>query len=702
MPQWAGLTGASNVHSLVCRASVLTLAVMTSSSPAIGQTALPKSGTDVRDYPRDDIVVYGRALAQIGTATSGSQGVVGYRDFENKPLSRVGELVENVPGVIATQHSGTGKANQYFLRGFNLDHGTDFAGYVDGVPVNMRTHGHGQGYLDLNFLIPELVERIDYRKGPYFTDAGDFTAAGTVKFTTVDRLAHPLIQVTGGSYGYYRALAAGSRSVGGGELLAALDGTLSNGPWDLDEDLKKINGLVKYTGGTAERGWSIGLTGYHASWNATDQVPERAIKSGLIDRFGNIDPELGGRTTRLGLTGNAKLGQTEINLYGVYYRFRLTSNFTYFLNDPVNGDQFKQRDHRGQFGGSIRHHIPAHVGNVPVAITIGGESRWDHIGKIGLYNSIAGRTSGTVRQDKVDEYSGAVYAEGTASLTERLRLTLGIRGDLYGYNVRAQSLSINSGKGTDGIVSPKAALAWRVTDQVELYGNYGESFHSNDVRGASIRVDPLTGDNVDRVPVLVKARGYELGARVELKRFTASIVAYHLSLGSELVFVGDGGSTEPNDATRRYGAEATVFWRPDDWLTLDLAGAVTRARFHNVEPGQTRIPNSVDEVVSAGAALDFGKGITGSLRLRHFGKAPLIEDDSARSKPTTLVNAGVYYAPGNIKLSVDILNIFGSRDNDITYFYASRLQGEPAAGVEDYHLHPVEPRQLRVSARYSF
>jgi outer membrane receptor protein involved in Fe transport len=657
--------------------------------------------TDKRTGSSEDIIVYGRALAQIGIATSGSQGVVGYRDFEDKPLSRVGELVENVPGVIATQHSGTGKANQYFLRGFNLDHGTDFAGYVDGVPINMRTHGHGQGYLDLNFLIPELVERIDYRKGPYFADAGDFTAAGTVKFTTVDRLERPMIEATVGSYGYYRALAAGSSTVGSGYLLLALDGTRSNGPWVLNEDLKKINGLIKYSQGTATQGWNLGVTGYHATWNATDQVPQRAIDSGLIGRFGNIDPALGGRTTRFGLTANAHLGETEINLYALYYRFRLTSNFTYFLNDPVNGDEFKQRDQRGQFGGSIRHSIPTTIGGIPVAVVFGGEGRWDHIGKIGLYSSIAGQTSSTVRQDKVDEYSGAVYAEGTASLTERLRLTLGLRGDLYGYDVKAQSLAANSGDGMDGIISPKAALAWRATNNLELYANYGESFHSNDVRGASIHVDPVTGNAVDRVPVLVKARGYELGARIELARFTASVVAYHLSLGSELVFVGDGGSTEPNDATRRYGAEATIFWRPNGWLTLDASGAVTHARFHDVEPGQTRIPNSVDKVVSAGAALDFGHGITGSLRLRHFGKAPLIEDNSARSRPTTLVNAGVYYKLGRAKLGIDILNLLGSKDNDITYFYTSRLQGEPAAGVDDYHLHPVEPRQFRVSLRYT-
>ncbi len=649
---------------------------------------------------KSDIIVYGRSIAQIGIATSGSQGVVGYRDLEDRPLGRVGELVENVPGVIATQHSGTGKANQYFLRGFNLDHGTDFAGFVDGVPVNLRTHGHGQGYLDLNFLIPELVERIDYRKGPYFADVGDFSAAGTVRFETVDRLATPMIEATAGSYGYYRALAAGSGAVGGGDLLVALDGTRSNGPWDLNEDLRKVNALVKYSQGTAERNWDLGITGYHARWNSTDQVPERAIASGLIGRFGNIDPALGGRTTRIGLTGNARLGRTDINLYALYYRFLLTSNFTYFLNDPVNGDEFQQRDRRGQFGGSVRHAIDTTIGGVPITFVAGGEGRWDHIGRIGLYSSIAGLTSGTVRQDKVDEYSGGVYAEGTAALTDRLRLTLGLRGDLYGYDVRAQTLAANGGRGSDGMLSPKAALAWRVTDMVELYANYGEAFHSNDVRGASIRIDPVTGDPVDRVPVLVKARGYELGARAEYRRFTLSLVGYHLSLGSELVFVGDGGTTEPNDATRRYGAEATLFWRPTDWLALDAAGAITRARFHDVTPGQARIPNSVSEVISAGATLDPGGGFTGSLRVRHFGAAPLIEDGSVRSRPTTLVNLGAYRSAGRFKIGLDVLNLFDARDADITYFYASRLRGEPAEGVEDRHIHPVEPRQVRVSLRY--
>lgn len=677
-------------------AAIMLLAQLALSNPVAAQDLAEADGLPAPAEPQrpDTIIVYGRAIQQIGIATSGSQGVVGYRDFADRPLSRVGELVENVPGVIATQHSGTGKANQYFLRGFNLDHGTDLAGFVDGVPINMRTHGHGQGYLDLNFLIPELVKRIDYRKGPYFADTGDFSAAGTVRFTTADRM-EPMVQVTAGSFGYYRALAAGSMAFAGGDLLRGLDGTVSDGPWVLDEKLRKVNALVKYARGE----FSLGLTGYRATWNSTDQVPLRAITSGAISRFGNIDPHLGGATTRIGLTGNGRFGNTEVNLYGLYYRFRLTSNFTYFLDDPMSGDEFRQRDQRGVFGGSLRHTVSSSLAGIPVTYTLGGDARYDHIGKIGLYHTQRGVEIGTVRQDRVEEYSAALYGELTAALTDRLRLVLGLRGDLFGYSVRAETQAANSGRGSDAILGPKVALAWREADHLELYANYGETFHSNDVRGAAITVDPKTGDPAGQVPVLVKARGLELGARTEYPNFNASIVGYYLALGSELVFSGDGGTTEPNDATRRYGAEAALFWRPAPWLALEGSAAITHARFHDVAPGLDRIPNSVSTVFAGGVTFETGHGISGSVRLRHFGSAPLIEDGSTRSRPTTLVNLGGYYTLGRFRLGVDVLNAFDAKSADITYFYTSRLQGEPAGGVDDYHLHPVEPRQVRVSLR---
>lgn len=644
--------------------------------------------TDDKSSP--DIVVYGRSIDQIGIASSGSEGVVGYADFENRPISRVGELAENVPGLIATQHSGSGKANQYFLRGFNLDHGTDLAGYVDGAPINMRSHGHGQGYLDLNFLIPEMVERIDYTKGPYHAAEGDFSSAGTMRYTTKARLERPFAELTGGSFGYWRGLLAGSTDLGEGSLLGAVEATTSNGPWVLDEHQRKFNGLLKYSAAD----WSLGLSGYTNSWVSTDQVPERAIDAGLIPRNGFIDPNLGGRAGRIGLTFNGKFADTTVSAFAIGSRLQLTSNFTYFLDDPTNGDEFRQIDRRGVFGGAVRHEWKSEA----LTWRIGADTRWDRIGKVGLYRTVAGALVNTVREDRVDEYSGGMFGEVEAALSPNLRLVAGLRGDAIGYSVRSD-LAANSGSGSAGIVSPKVALAWQARDGIEFYANYGEGYHSNDVRGAAITVDPVTGVPVDRVPVFARSRGAELGARIERGTMNASLVGFWLDLASELVFVGDAGTTEPNDASRRYGTELALFWRPLRGVTLDGTASWTHARFRGVAPGQEFIPGATPFVLGGGISAKLLPGLSVTARIRHFAAAPLIEDASQRSQATTLTNLGAYWEMGNFRFGIDVLNLLDAKNPDITYWYASRLPGEPIDGVEDRHIHPVEPRQVRISAR---
>jgi outer membrane receptor protein involved in Fe transport len=645
-----------------------------------------------------EIIVYGRGIPLIGDVASSSTGVVGYLDFEQKPISRAGELAENVPGVIATQHSGAGKANQFFLRGFNLDHGTDFAGFIDGSPINMRTHGHGQGYLDLNFLIPELVERIDYTKGTHNSALGDFSAAGSVAFTTKSKFDAPIAELTLGSFDYARGLVAGSTEVAGGDLLGAFEATVTNGPFVLDEDLEKFSGLLKYSRGNVDRGFSIGISGYDISYTSTDQVPERAVRSGLIDRFGFIDPTLGGRTSRYALNFQRNTKSSYISLYAIRYRFFLVSNFTYFLDDPVNGDQFQQRDQREIYGGTAKKEWA--VGD-KTTIRIGGDTRYDHIGKVGLYRSTAGIQRSIVRQDKVDEYSVGGFAEAEVAVLPNVRVVAGLRADTIGYKVNAE-LDENSGRGSDSILSPKFSLAWKPLNNLELYANYGESFHSNDVRGATITTDPATGDPADRVPVIARARGSELGVRFERENIVLTATGYYLTLASELIFVGDAGTTEPNAASRRYGGELSLFWRPTDWLTLDGAATFSHARFRGLPAGQRRIPGSIDNTLAGGINAKLGGGFAATARVRHFGAGPLIEDNSVRSDATTIVNVGGYFERGRIRLSADVFNIFDANDADITYFYASRLPGEPAEGVEDRHFHPVEPRQVRVTLRVSF
>ncbi len=641
----------------------------------------------------DEIFVFGRELNLIGEAKAGSEGVVGYADFANRPFLRVGELVEVIPGLVATQHSGTGKANQYFLRGFNLDHGTDFAVFVDGAPVNQRTHGHGQGYIDLNFLIPELTERVDFRKGPYYADVGDFTAAATASFKTYDRLDSAIAQATIGENGYRRGLVAGSTGLGGGELLLAGEAVFFDSPFELDENLEKYNALLKYSEHGGPVDWSVTLSAYDASWTSTDQVPLRAIEDGIISRLGFIDPDLGGETTRIALTTQAASERFNASAYAIYYDFALFSNFTYFLDDPVDGDEFEQRDERVTLGGAATYAHPFTLAGREAQLRVGGDTRYDDIFNIGLFDTAARERVNTVRDDDVRQFSVGGFAEVEMQLTDRLRASAGLRADYFRFDVES-SLAVNSGNGDDAIVTPTASLAWRATDGLEFYANYGQGFHSNDVRGAATVIDPRTFEAVDPVDVLVRAEGAEIGARWSGERFNATLVGFWLTLDSELVFVGDAGTTEPNDGSRRFGVEFNAFYRPTDWLVFDATAAYTDAEFQNAPAGEELIPQAVENVFGAGVIVQPTDRLTATMRLRRFGEAPLVEDGTAFSEPTTVVNLGLYYDLGPARLALDVLNLFDSEDADITYFFESQLPGEPAP-VADFHLHPVEPRQVR-------
>lgn len=665
--------------------------------------SLPVLAQETDDESRlESVVVHGRGLELIGEAGAASEGVVGYADFEDRPLSRAGELVEVIPGVVATQHSGEGKANQYFLRGFNLDHGSDFAVSVDGVPINMRSHGHGQGYLDLNSFIPDVIERVDYRKGPYFPSNGDFSVAASARYTTYDTLDENFVEAKFGENGYQRYVGGYSTPLSETtNLLIAGEYQTYDGPWEIPLDLNKISGLAKISGTKGDLRYEVSLTGYDNTWNSSDQIPLRAVQSGQIDRFGFIDDDLGGETSRYSLSSlfeydHASGATTNVSAYAVSYDFTLWGNFTYFTEDPVNGDEIKQTDERTYYGGQITHSVPV---STELDVTLGAETRFDDISEVGLFNTVDRRPINTVRRDSLEEFSAALWAQADYQFTPNLRGTFGLRGDYVHGDVTAITLPINSGEADDTLLSPSAALAWRVSEAVELYANYGEGFHTNDVRGATIRIDPASGDPADTVPLFAKARGGEIGARFEQGDFKATIALFHLELDSELIFVGDAGTTEVNDATIRNGVEATAFWRPNDWFVGDLAVSVTDGEF-DIPGTDTLIPNSIETVVSGGALFRFDP-VTLSARLRHFGESPLIEDGSVYSDPTTVVNLGATYDWNNLTFGLELLNALDAEDSDITYFFESQLPGE-ASPVEDIHFKPVEPRQARFSVRYRF
>ncbi len=654
----------------------------------------------------DAMTVVGRSADLLGSATAASDGQVGATDLELRPLLRRGELLEAVPGVVITQHSGSGKANQYFLRGFNLDHGTDFATTVDGVPVNMRTHAHGQGYSDLNFIIPELVAGISYQKGVFTAANGDFSAAGAAQFHLTDALPQPLARVEVGENDFTRVVLAGTtHAPRGAATTLGLEAAYDNGPWVSPEHSQRLNLYARHTWGTGADEFAVTALGYRGEWDSTDQIPLRAVQSGQLDRFGTVDPTDGGHSDRISLAFDWKRtaadGGFALNLYALRYRLDLFSNFTYFLDDPVNGDQIRQHDDRTIIGGAFSWKRSTEATGRKLEWETGLQTRTDFI-DVGLFHTAARAPVSTLRNDDVTEASAALYAQGTLHFSERLRLTVGARADAYHFDVDSDN-PLNTGRRDAAIASPKLALVFTPAPKTELYANAGLGFHSNDARGTTIRVDPASGDPVDRVNPLVRARGAELGLRTAVARGLVSTVSlWALDLDSELVFDGNGGGTDATGATRRYGVELANFYRPWAWLSLDLDLAFTRARYRD-EPGDAdRIANSIDTVVTGGVCLDLPGGFFGNLRGRYFGPQPLLEDNSVRAPGSTTFNLRAGWHNRRWEFAIEALNLLDRNNADIAYFYPSRLPGEPADGVDDIHFHPAEPRTIRFSVTRRF
>jgi outer membrane receptor protein involved in Fe transport len=644
-----------------------------------------------------------------GIAASGSEGVVSSQRLAAVPILRPGEALEMVPGLIVTQHAGDGKANQYFLRGFNLDHGTDFATYVGGVPVNMPSHAHGQGYTDLNFLIPELVNRISYRKGPYFAEEGDFSSAGAAHIDYFRQIDGALAQLTLGQNGYARSLLAGSPELGGGHLLYALELFHNDGPWQVEEHYRKINGVLRYSQGTRNDGFSLSGMAYSGRWTSTDQIAQRAISSGTVDRFGSLDPTTGGETHRYSLSGEwAKRwekAQSKTNVWWLQSALDLWSNFQYCLNAGCPpGDQFKQAERRQAGGFAVSHAMFDRWGSFEVENSIGLQGRVDDLNPVGLYATSARQTLSTVREDKVTQRSLGLWAQNETRWTEWFRSVQGLRADTYDFTVDS-NLAANSGKASDQMVTPKLSLIFGPWRKTELYLNYGHGFHSNDARGTTIRVDPADGVTpVQAVKPLVRTKGYELGLRSEIVPGWQSTVAlWQLDSASELLFVGDAGTTEASRPSRRYGVEWTNLYVLSDWLAVDADLAWSHARFRDHDPlVGDYIPGAVTTTANIGLTLDHLGPWFGAVRLRYFGPRPLIEDNLVRSGASALTNLRIGYKfSQRTQLALDIYNLFDRKVNDIEYWYDSQLASEGAA-VDDRHIHPTEPRSLRLTISHRF
>ena len=697
------------------------------------------------------IDVRGREDDLIGTAESSTQGTVGAKEIQDRPLLRSGEVLETVPGLIITQHAGGGKANQYFLRGFNLDHGTDFAIFLDDMPLNLPSHAHGEGYSDMNTVIPEFVRRINFEKGPYYADVGNYGSAGSAHLEFFKTLPQNFFKVEGGMYGYGRAVFGASQKLGTGSLLYGGEEYYDNGPWTHPDAYNKINGILSYNQGNDANGAGITARAYHGKWNSSDQIPVTAAP--LVGIFGALNPTDGGHSQRYSLQAEwhrqGAYSASKVSGYVFYYDLNLFSDFTYYLADYKRGDQFEQQDRRWVAGLDAHHTLFHQWFGRKVENTFGLQVRNDRINN-GLY-----RTENRVRVDKTDYFAtgtslpacppptsiscpilpatterdnftdtvASFYAESKMQWTDRFRSVIALRGDEQHFDVASLAYSAavnaaNSGTASKFLPSPKASLIFGPWDNTEFYVQGGFSFHSNDGRGATQTVEPVSPDNpysntpVAKIPPLIPTKGGEIGARtVAVPHLQSTLSLWYLHSASELQQDGDTGTTiASRQPSNRYGVELANYYTPLEHLAVDFDLANSKALFTTIDgvdaapgsPGGKRVPEAVGLVVSSGITLHNYDGISSSLRLRYFGPRDLTSDGIYRSEATALLNAEIGYEINERwRISAEFLNLLNNRDHDIDYAYTSQITPTATAAFTDV-FHPVEPFQVRFSLGRTF
>ena len=679
--------------------------------------AIAQASDGVQDAPASlpTVVVTASTREGPGSTETASQGVLEPADWQARPLLRPAAMLEWIPGLVVTQHSGDGKANQYLLRGMNLDHGTDFATQVNGVPVNLPTHAHGQGYSDLNFLIPELVEQVNYRLGPYLAQDGDFASAGAADFIYRTRLAHPLLNTTLGTLGYARGLVADSRPLAGPDthMLLAYERQHHDGPWRVPMNLRKDNAVVTLSTGSAAAGGSLSLMSYRARWQATDQIAQRLLDTGTYQgapfgRYDSLDTSDGGHSERHSLSTQwhrQKGAHTDrLSAYWLQSSLDLYSNFSYALNRPSQGDQFLQTDQRQVAGLALSRQTQSPLaGTLGMRTSLGLQLRMDQI-RVGLYDTQRREIQAVVRDDTVRQMQLGLYAQWQVFWRSWLRSTLGLRWDQWLAHVDSHVTPDNSGAGRDTLYSPKFGLVLGPWSGVELFLNAGQGFRSEDARGTTIRVDPRDGTTpVAQTRGLTRTQGQELGVRSDLgEHWRSSLAWWALRTDAELLFLGDSGTTEAGRPSLRRGITWNARWGPRDWLALDFDLTWSQARYSDTQPEGDAIPNAVERVGRLYIQVQTRGPWSGSLEWRHVGAAPLNRDASVQSEPTSLWHLAVgYRLHPRCQLSLAVFNLLDAPVSDIQYWYRSRLPGE-ATAVNDVHRHPAEPRSVRLSLQLLF
>ncbi len=654
----------------------------------------------------DEVVVTAQRRQLIGTTTTASEGIVVNEELALTPAFRPGQLLETVPGLQVTSHSGEGKANQYLMRGYNLDHGTDLAVCVDGMPINGPTHAHGQGYTDLNFMVPELATNLQYTKGTYYADQGDFASVGSIHISYLDRIANQAT-LTAGTLGFQRLFTAGTVNTPAGNVLGALELQHYDGPWTSPDDQRKVNGVLRYSRGDNSDGLSITGMFYHALWNATTDQPYRATSAGLIGRFGTLDPTDGGKAQRDSISAQyhvpAGLGQLDANAYLVNNQLTLWNNFTHYLVDPGHGDQERQHENRVLAGGGASYRIPLNQFGITTEWLSGVQLRYD-INHVSRLPTLA-RTVLTAADEPLD-FSEAdhvhlldlsAYEQATTHWVSWFRTVLGIREDY----IHGIDSGTNAGSKGASIFQPKGSLIFTIAPTTELYVSAGRGFHSDDLRG----VTQASAAGQSGAPLIARQAGEEIGLRQELLagKITATAAIFNLEAQSETTYDPDAGQDSAGPASRRYGYEINITYQARRWLEFYASYSGNHARFKTDFADGTGhigryLPNAPAATGSFNIYLKELGPWSGGLEYRYLGRQPLSADDQIQGGGYGEWNGDLHYAFGNSwSLGLGLYNILGARANAIEFWYIDRLPGEPPDGVADIHAHPLEPRAVRLT-----
>jgi len=699
----------------------------------------PAPGTD--DQPLQEVTVTAQRLSLIGTAQTASEGVIVNDELTLTPAFRPGQVLETVPGLDVTVHSGEGKANQYLMRGYNLDHGTDLAVFVDDMPVNEPTHAHGQGYADINFMMPELATDVSYTKGTYYANEGDFASVGSVHINYLDSIP-PQVSETVGTMDFQRTFLAGSTAAGSGTLLGAFELQHYDGPWTTPGDQRKVNSVLRFSSGDASRGFTVTAMFYHDLWNAQTDQPERALTEGLIPSvYGILDPTDAGYAQRASLSSvfHEALGEGiwTASAYVISSRLYLWNDFTHLLVDPINGDQEQQHEDRETVGADSSYAWSSQLFGVDTDWTTGLHARFDFndVQRIPTQDRVPLTAAQLAAVDYPSSYSesdvvhlGSVagYFQITSHWTTQLRSVLGFRED-YMYGIDSGT---NHGNASGALPEPKASLIYRLNESTELYASAGRGFHSDDLRG----VDQARIEGRPGAPLIASQTGEEIGVRKDLfdRRVSATLALYSLVAQSETTYDPDIGQDVAGPGSHRMGYEVNVTYQATRWLELYGSYSGDRARYTSpLDDGTGHLgdylPNAPFATGSFNVYVHELGAWSGGIAYRYLGAYPLTSGPCADAAVkvdfpglATCAQAptpkGEVFGSGYGEWNADLryalrhgwsiglagYNLLNKKANAMEYFYVDRLPGESPDGEADVHFHPLEPISGRLTIAKTF